>query len=375
MIELVSQCNESRCEISCSCIPNPCYKNCATFCLPFCKSPCLQTLGGCHGEPCPRQKIIETTEKIKIYEDKIFSLLDWIKGAIEDAQLALETPEEDQIDLKTIRVATQTCLSLGAPKTGEKPEKEPFWALLRCEMAIGNKGPEGNIITNCHPQNFFCCTNKPPATNPFPSVVQKERPSVYTPLPDKEPYSPSTYGHNNVPYFSQYDEKWKNQPFGCGTTIGQAGCGPTSMAMSLNNFGSKTDPPSVAEWVLKNGYRVCGKGTAHKFCCEAVKTFGKEAGLKCKELHGQTEAVLNELKNAKNKVAIVSGRGIPPYTKGGHYIVLTGIEKIWGEEFVFYNDPAFNPARAKKTRPAQGEKPIDWFKNQGISAGCVIYKL
>jgi len=393
MTELISQCNESRCNISCSCVPNPCYEpacgipplrvnrcgigRCAiptpvtpNFCYFFCDSPCLQAVGGCHGDPCPRQKIIETVKLIKIYEDEIFRLLDGIKGGIESAQLILNAEEEGKIDLDMIREVTQACLSLGA---WEKPEEEPFWVLLRCEMAIGNIGPGGNTITNCHPQNLFCCSTKPLEVSPFPAVLSIERPPVYTALPEG-PYSPSEYGFNQVPYFSQYDEKWRNKPFGCRTTtIGQAGCGPTSIAMALSFFGEKTDPPTIADWVLKSGYRVCGAGTAHAACCKAVETFGKEEGIRCKELHGNIKAVLDELRSGKNKVAVVSGRGDPPYTKGGHYIVLTGIKEKWDQEFIYYNDSAHDPLRPQ-IRPSQGRKPIDWFERQGIGAGCVIYK-
>jgi len=397
MTELISQCNESRCNVSCACIPNPCFEpacgipparvnKCGigkcTFptpvtpnlCYFFCDSPCLQAVGGCHGEPCPRQEITETVERIKIYEDEIFKLLDWIKGDIEDVQLVLETKEEGQIDLNGMRADIQTCLSLGPSRTREKPKEEPFWVLLRCEMALGNKDASGNIITNCHPQNFFCCSTKPARQDiaRFSSTAREERPPVYTPLPE-ELYKPTAYGFNKVPYFSQYDEKWRSKTFGCGTTIAAAGCGPTSMAMPLNFFGIGTDPPSVADWVLKNGYRVCGAGTAHAACCKAVEIFGKEEGLKCKELHGNVGAVLKELKNGENKVAVVSSRGTPPYSKGGHYIVLTGIEKEWGREYVYYNDPAYDPFRPQR-RPAQGRKPIDWFESRGIGAGCVIYK-
>lgn len=382
MTESVSQCNESRCDISCSCIPNPCFGICAPFpnpCFPFCKSPCLQALGGCYGEPCPRQKIAETVERIKVYEEEILNLLTSTQAAIEEAQLLLKTKEKDKIDLDMMRAAFQTCLNYGARTTvTEKPEEKPFWMLLRCEMALGNKGPDGNIITDCHPQTFFCCSNKPTAgeIKQFPSVLRQERPAVYTPLPEG-PYSPEpspSYGYNKVPYFSQYDEKWRNKYFGCGKTIGNAGCGPTSIAMALNFFGEKTDPPSVADWVLKNGYRVCGAGTTSQACCKAVETLGKEEGLKCKEFHGNVKAVLDELRNGKDKVAVISGRGAPPYTKGGHYIVLTGIEKEEGNlEFVYYNDPAYDPER-QKIRPPRGKKPIDWFEKMGIRAGCVIYK-
>ena len=405
MTELVSKCNESRCEVSCACIPNPCYEpacgvppgrvnKCGVgkctpptpvtpnLCYFFCDSPCFQSLGGCHGEPCPRQEIKETVELIKIYEDEIFRLLTAIKGSIEDAQLVLKAKEKDVVDLRIMRADIQTCLSLGAQTVPpEKAGEEPFWMLLRCEMAIGNKGPDGNIITDCHPQNFYCCTSKPPALSPFLPTVQRERPATYTPLA-KGPYSPSAspaYGFNKVPYFNQYDDRWRSKDFDCGTTIGNAGSGPTSMAMALNFFDVKTDPAIVADWVLENDYRLCRAeaaqepGIAQEFCCQAVENFGKEKGLKCKEFHKDIKAVLNELKNGKNKVAVINSRAAPPYSKGGNYIVLTGIEKEWSQEFVYYNDPAYDHLRPIR-RPAQGKKPIDWFENQNIGSGCVIYK-
>lgn len=378
MTQLISQCNRSRCTANCSCFPNPCYGICwlptpltPNPCFPFCKSPCLQAVGGCYGEPCPRQEIAETVNNIKTYEDEIFNLLGVIKEDIEDAQLYLKTNEKDKIDLDAIRGAIQTCLSFGAGTTiTEKPEEESFWALLRCEMALGNKGPDGNTITDCHPMNFYCCSNRPTAKEirKFPSAARKERTTVSTPLPE-EPHLPTAVGYNNVPIFLQCDENWKKVNFGCGnSTICSSGCGPTSIAMALSFFGVKVDPPTVANWVLKNGYRVCGNGIAWNGICAAAKEFGK-GSIKCEKYDYKVEELLEELGKDKNKIAIVSRKGPPPYTEGGHFIVLTGIEKRGNKEFVCYNDPFPN-----HKRPAQGCKEIDFFRYHGISAGRVLYK-
>ncbi|MDI6602716.1 MAG: C39 family peptidase [Patescibacteria group bacterium] len=399
---LVQQCySESRCKIDCACDPpNPCYeKACGdppnrinkcgigkctpptpadpNLCYFLCDSPCLQTLGGCHGDSCPRQEIKETVERIKIYEDEIFKLLKWIKGDIKNAEFFLKSQEEeedeiDKVDLNKIRAYIQTCLSMG-PGTTEKPEEEPFWTLLSCEMALGNKGPDDEIITDCHPLSFFCCTSKPDEAPRFPLKPLKERPSVYIPPPEGV-YSPLASGHNQVPYFSQRDPRWAEHKFGCGgTKLNTSGCGPTSLAMALNFFGAKVDPPTVADWVLKNGYRVCGVGTGWGFCCAGVKAFINDKDIKCNTCN--LNGLLKEFRtNGKNKVAIVSSKGKPPYTEKGHFIVLTGMEQESGIEFVYYNDPYFNPLKPSVERPAQGKKPADWFERRGVGACCVIYK-
>ncbi len=399
MAGFVSQCNESRCDVSCSCIYNPCYQNYSLcnfpifICCPFLKSPCLQSVGGCHGDPCPRQKIKETVELIKIYENEILGiggkigLLEKIGNGIKAAENTLRGEKADKPSLDQVRKDLQSCIKLGT-RTWNKPERESFWVLLPCEMAIGNKWINGDIITNCHPQSFFCCSNKSLdndviyfETESFFSQIAKEGPPVSTPLPEG-PYFPTTLPPvcdsnstncvvNNVPYFSQHDDRWRNQLYGCGTTIGNAGSGPTSLAMALNFFDVKVDPLTIADWAFKNGYLVCASGTIDAFCCRAVEKFGKEKGVKCEEHHRDVKAVLQAL--GKGKVAVVNERAVPPYSQGGHFIVLTGTKEEWSQKFVYYNDPNYD-FLLPKTRPAQTRKPIDWFEKQGIGAGCVIYK-
>jgi hypothetical protein len=134
------------------------------------------------------------------------------------------------------------------------------------------------------------------------------------------------------------------------------------MAMVLNYFKIATDPSKEIDWATKKNYRVCGSGTAHAFCCERAK----EIGLNCKELY-DIDSILDEVKNGK--VAIVSGHGPPPYTKGGHYLVLTKVGREWDEELVYFND-----SKGPKRAPPCGRVPADFFERYGINFGCVIWK-
>lgn len=412
MTEAVSQCNESRCNINCACDPkNPCFGKCEppSFwnpnpCFFFCRSPCLQTVGSCYGEPCPREELKKIPQRIKMWEEELFKFINGIKFDIEDVKVILgkkgggevTLPEEGKVNIQIIRGLFQKCLSLG-PRPGEQPEAETFWIPLRCDLALGNKGPDGKPILNCHPNDFFCCTNKSfeEAVKEFPEVKAVAKEAVLVPPPEPRPPSsiptptppsqaqppqvekvflpPSACEGTNFPHFSQHDPKWANEPYppcygppktSKRKTISRSGCGPTSMAMVLNYFGIPTDPIKEATWSGKNGYYKCEGGTAHAFCCARAKN----VGLKC-EVEYNVKNLLKEIENGK--VAIVAGRGPPPYTKGGHYVVLTKVEEEWGTKRVYVNDPN-NSVRRK--RPPCVKLPIDFFFRNRPHFGCVIWR-
>ncbi len=382
MEELISYCNRQHCKVNCSCVPNPCYGCCSLIpcgaCVPFCKSRCLQAVGGCFGEPCGedgRKKIGEVSERIKIYEDKIFSLLDELQGYIQDSKFIINGKVENKVEnkenlfsLEIIQENIHTCMTLGPEHPLEKPTGKSFWELVNCELSIGNKGPDGEPIKNCNPQSFYCCSNEPLKEPRFsPSLFSL--PSFYNPSYHlKEPYKFSEKGYNNVPYFSQNDPRWKNKYFGCGATLGLNGSAPTSLAMVLNYFGIKTDPIKVVDLILKEDYRDCEKGFKEGFICKVIETLGKGKGIKC-EKKNVTE-ILDGLKN--NKIAIIKTRSIPPYPNGGHYVVLTGIKTKWDEDFIYYNDPSYDITLLKKGKK-YFEKPSDWLTKKGILEGYLIY--
>lgn len=379
MGESISKCNDQSCDITCGGVPNPCYQKvcgCIPVCpgdppfpnpcypnpfgpLPTCAIPKLQELGICvsthmdapfRGYPCPRDDIEETARKIKLYEDEIFSAIKRIKESFSNASYTLNDAE-NPLRLDVIRKATSLCFS---PST-----EETTWALLDCEMALGNYGPDGAVITGCHPGNFFCCTSSKELAKspPFPSAVEKPQPSASS-VASGMVFPPSKYGKNNVPYFSQNRPAiWANDRLGnCrdSTTIAGAGCKLTSTAMVFKYYGVETDPGRLNKQ-LRSTFQGC--------LIANIKTNASIFGLKATKL-GTKNTVVQKLKEG-NYPIIVGFRGGVAVTgsKGQHWIVLTGIDK----DYVYKNDPI-------SSRGIRGI-PIDTFlRTPGFIYGELITK-
>lgn len=217
MEELVSQCNDTRCDIDCSCVPNPCYLQCCPgpccypnpcfVCNRFCKSPCLQTPGGCYGVPCPREKIAETVDEIKKIEEEI---LNNTSGVIKEIKQifpqvsSLLADEANPKNLKNLRAGMNICFSPNV--------EEPTWALLDCATAVNNYGPTDQIIGACHPRNFFCCSlSEEKIRFPWQAPVSKE-PAVslpaqkFTPLVSEQGCPQGWLCDADVKNFNQYKD-------------------------------------------------------------------------------------------------------------------------------------------------------------------------
>ncbi len=153
MTELVSHCNEKKCNINCACVPNPCYGCCSPIpcdgCVIFCKDRCLQAVGVCNGDACPVKDIEKESEEIKKTEDKIFETINQIKDTFPRVSALLEGKEEPY-NLHNITTLAGLCYSSGNSSSA--------WKLLSCKQAKGSYGPNNEIISSCNPQNFYCCS-------------------------------------------------------------------------------------------------------------------------------------------------------------------------------------------------------------------------
>ena len=66
-----------------------------------------------------------------------------------------------------------------------------------------------------------------------------------------------------VVYFNQGEEPWKSMGYGT-STIGDAGCGPTALAIVISTLtGETVTPRMTAEYSIEHGEYVSGKGTSH----------------------------------------------------------------------------------------------------------------
>lgn len=125
-------------------------------------------------------------------------------------------------------------------------------------------------------------------------------------------------GGREVVYYNQLDERWADVMYGTSSTIGQGGCGPTSMAIVISTLtGEAHDPVELAQWSVENEYRCEGNGSYHMLIPSAAAAYG----LSC-EKNLTAQGILDALSSGKLVVAIMS-KG--HFTRGGHFIVLRGI--------------------------------------------------
>ncbi len=77
-------------------------------------------------------------------------------------------------------------------------------------------------------------------------------------------------GVKQVVYYNQVEEPWGSMPYGT-STIGAAGCGPTSLAIVISTLTKQTVTPQMtAAYAISNGEYVSGVGTAHSFPTNAA---------------------------------------------------------------------------------------------------------
>ncbi len=128
--------------------------------------------------------------------------------------------------------------------------------------------------------------------------------------------------------FSQCNGSWANIPYtttgqickesdGSASTIGTSGCGPTSLATVLKNFGKDVDPAKIASLVIQNNGRVCGVGTYST----TLDKIARDYGMKTTGLNNYAAA----LQRVKDGGVIIASMGPGIFTSGGHFIVIYGV--------------------------------------------------
>lgn len=129
-----------------------------------------------------------------------------------------------------------------------------------------------------------------------------------------------TDGETQVTYYNQLDERWADKMYGTSSTIGEAGCGPTSMSIVISTLlGEAHDPAELCAWSVDNGHRCEGNGSYHTLIPEAAEAYGLDCDGATKK---QAQKIVNALSEGKLVVAIMSAGH---FTSGGHFIVLRGV--------------------------------------------------
>ena len=122
----------------------------------------------------------------------------------------------------------------------------------------------------------------------------------------------------HVVYYSQVDSRWSDKAYS-GSTIGIAGCGPTSVAIAVSTLTGRTiTPDQVAEWSEATGHAAYGNGSYHSLIPDALAHYGltvQRAGTSCAQQ-------LADALSAGKLVVVIMGPGT--FTSTGHFMVLRG---------------------------------------------------
>lgn len=135
-----------------------------------------------------------------------------------------------------------------------------------------------------------------------------------------------------VAYY-QNSSFWSNYPYDANQTstvetVGNAACGPTSMAMVVSTLLKKAViPPILSDWALENNYRdhAGDNGTSFSFFRACAQAFGLTYG---GTLTAKTTATFNTIADWCNSggLAVINAYSASPYTTQGHYLVCYKVE-------------------------------------------------
>jgi len=151
---------------------------------------------------------------------------------------------------------------------------------------------------------------------------------------------------NDCVKYLQWDSKWKNIKYSTHTsaqTIGNSGCGTTSMAMIMATWIDKSiTPVEMSALAVKKGYRTYNSGTAWGFFKYIFKNYD---GF---QKYVETNSV-NTLKSALREGALaicsMNGNDNHFWTTSGHYIVARGCD----DTYIYANDPNNRTTPRKQT--------------------------
>lgn len=131
-------------------------------------------------------------------------------------------------------------------------------------------------------------------------------------------------------FYQQTDPQWGSIPYdkyGCGTTIGSGGCGPTSLASIIATLtGDPTvTPPVIAQKALDGGYRACNSSCSCNGSYHSITNIATDYGLVVENIGNKPgiEKISNYLR--QGWMFHIAGSGPEPFSGGGHFIAIRGI--------------------------------------------------
>lgn len=123
--------------------------------------------------------------------------------------------------------------------------------------------------------------------------------------------------------FSQRDKRWADVLYSAKSphteTIKSSGCGVCSACVVISNLTNNIiEPPEMARYAVKNGFRIDGVGTAHSL----YPAIAKKYNLKCIQSYDINDAV-ECVRNGGIVVCSTNGGANKLFSTGGHLFVMS----------------------------------------------------
>lgn len=151
---------------------------------------------------------------------------------------------------------------------------------------------------------------------------------------------------NKCVHYLQWDKRWKNVKYSTHTskqTIGNSGCGPSSMAQIMATFIDKNiTPVEMCKLAVDNGYRTYNDGTSwgfFKFVADKYPGFSKFAKT------SSVETLKAALKDGALAVTSMNSNDNHFWTTGGHFVTAIGYDS---NGYIYANDPNKSSAPRKQ---------------------------
>lgn len=194
------------------------------------------------------------------------------------------------------------------------------------EKFFQKESEKRKFIDSCHAYGMFFDSQ---------TAVIRHDDSEEKPLPD-DPYNMS---YQDMPLYLQYSGSWADVPYGNGT-IRAKGCAPTCLAMVLSYMKQQTILPSdIVAWT-GNRYYVNGAGSSW----DIFPAVASNWGVSCRSLGHSQSNMMAALSAGK---PVIASMGPGEFTKGGHFIVLTGLT---ADGKITVNDPNDSAKKNHKGR-------------------------
>lgn len=196
------------------------------------------------------------------------------------------------------------------------------------QKLIPLSGFYGNMFTNF--------ANEPTDAAVDTTNMSNEK-SMLTDVPYKD-LIPNNESNNKVPYFTQHDPEWASTPFGNAGTIGNSGCGPTSLAMVLSYCtGKKITPLDLLDQGAANYASASGTNW------EMFNHFAEQEGINVTSLthNGRRPKPEELIDNLKKGNVIIWGTSDKEFAEQTHILTMTGVTE---DGYITINDPNSNHA-------------------------------